>query len=248
MRLRALATALTVAALASCSDAAQPTGDNASGPEHLSARPQSNVTTAAPGTYRLFVATSKDARVTIPASASAAAAIPLVVMLHGLGANEEPLEEVIAFGEQMGFAVLTPYSRAQTWDLALGAFGNDVVLLNKALEETFKKVKVDAARIALAGVSDGASYALSLGVANGDLFTHLIAFAPGFLDDDVRRGKPAIFIAHARDDVVLSFQNTSTSIVPSLRALGYSVRFDPFDGNAHFNPAEADSAFHWFLR
>ncbi len=31
------------------------------------------------------------------------------------------------------------------------------------------------------GFSDGASYALSLGVPNGDLFTHIVAFSPGFM-------------------------------------------------------------------
>lgn len=32
-----------------------------------------------------------------------------------------------------------------------------------------------------AGFSDGASYALSLGLPNGNLFSHIVAFSPGFM-------------------------------------------------------------------
>jgi predicted esterase len=38
------------------------------------------------------------------------------------------------------------------------------------------------ATLAVSGFSDGASYALSIGPANGDLFTHVMAFSPGFAD------------------------------------------------------------------
>ena len=46
------------------------------------------------------------------------------------------------------------------------------------------------------GFSDGASYALCLGLLNGDLFTHVIAFSPGFVTDGSRRGKPRVFVSH----------------------------------------------------
>jgi phospholipase/carboxylesterase len=38
--------------------------------------------------------------------------------------------------------------------------------------------------VALGGFSDGASYALSLDLTNGDLFASLIAFSPGFIQLD----------------------------------------------------------------
>lgn len=58
-------------------------------------------------------------------------------------------------------------------------FGPDVLYLNKALHHVFNRYSIDPSRLAVAGFSDGASYALSLGVANGDLFSHIIAFSPG---------------------------------------------------------------------
>jgi hypothetical protein len=33
-----------------------------------------------------------------------------------------------------------------------------------------------------------------------------------------------------------------------LRFLAYPVRFDEFEGGHRVDPAEADTAFHWFLR
>ena len=38
---------------------------------------------------------------------------------------------------------------------------------------------IDPSRIAMAGFSDGASYSLSVGLANGDLFSAVFGFSPG---------------------------------------------------------------------
>ena len=53
--------------------------------------------------------------------------------------------------------------------------------MDQAVHHVFERYSIDPGRIGLAGFSDGASYALSLGVANGDLFTHIMAFSPGFM-------------------------------------------------------------------
>jgi len=39
----------------------------------------------------------------------------------------------------------------------------------------------DPARVTLGGFSDGATYALSIGLANGDLFPQVIGCSPGFI-------------------------------------------------------------------
>jgi hypothetical protein len=44
-----------------------------------------------------------------------------------------------------------------------------------------------------------------LGLINGDLFTHVMAFSPGFLVADRRDGRPAIFISHGTPDAILPF-------------------------------------------
>jgi phospholipase/carboxylesterase len=62
---------------------------------------------------------------------------------------------------------------------------------------------VDAGRLAVEGFSDGASYALSIGLTNGDLLTHVVAFSPGFASPVAYTGKPPVFVSHGTHDEVL---------------------------------------------
>ncbi len=99
--------------------------------------------------------------------------------------------------------------------------------------------------MAIGGFSDGASYAISLGLQNGDLFTHVVAFSPGFFVGNQRRGRPIFYVSHGQRDEILSFDNTAGRIVPELEAANYSVRFKEFDG-PHTVPAPiAREAFEW---
>jgi phospholipase/carboxylesterase len=127
---------------------------------------------------------------------------------------------MLALGEEFDFAVLAPRSTNATWDVIYGAFGVDVARIDAALAKTFQVVNVDSKLIALAGFSDGASDALALGLANGDLFTHVMAFAPGFMVPVPRIGKPRFFMVHGRRDNTLSIEATSRLYVPFLRTLG----------------------------
>jgi phospholipase/carboxylesterase len=57
-----------------------------------------------------------------------------------------------------------------------------------------KMCDADETRVAIDGFSDGASHALTLGVANGDLLTHILAFswAQG---TPFTTGKPSILVS-----------------------------------------------------
>jgi predicted esterase len=86
------------------------------------------------------------------------------------------------------------------------------------------------------GSSDGATYALALGRANGDRFTHRLAFSPGFLIPIHRQGVPSIFVSHGRADTVLPIATCSRRLVPALRRRGYVVRYREFDGGHEVPP------------
>ena len=102
----------------------------------------------------------------------------------------------------------------------------------------FERLAVDAGRLAIEGFSDGASYAVSLSLANGDLFTHVIAFSPGLVDQVAQRGgQPSIFIAHGTRDERLPIDASSVRRVTRLERDGYEVRFRKFD-DGHEVPAE----------
>ena len=88
----------------------------------------------------------------------------------------------------------------------------------------------DAKRVGIGGFSDGASYALSLGLANGDLFSRIFAFSPGFIREATPVGKPVIDVFHGTRDRILPIDATSRRIVPRLRRQGYDVTYVEFDG------------------
>ncbi|MDP9444002.1 MAG: hypothetical protein M3P83_06510 [Actinomycetota bacterium] len=83
--------------------------------------------------------------------------------------------------------------------------------------------------IAVGGFSDGASYALSLGIGNGDVFDAVVAFSPGFAAPLVRHGRPRVFVSHGRRDPVLPIERCSRRLVPQLRSSGYDVTYREFD-------------------
>jgi phospholipase/carboxylesterase len=145
------------------------------------------------------------------------------------------LRRLESFAEEAGVAVLAPDSRRATWDAIREEFGLDVRFIERALDKVFSLVDVDPARITVGGFSDGATYALSLGLINGDLFRRIIAFSPGFYIGGQAFGRPEIFISHGTSDPILPIDRCSHRIVPALKKQGYTVTFRQFDG-AHEIP------------
>lgn len=87
---------------------------------------------------------------------------------------------------------------------------------------------------------------VSFGLTNGDLFTHLVAFSPGFSSPADRRGKPPVFVSHGTRDEVLPIEDTSRRIVPRLESEGYEVRYQEFDGPHAVPKPVAREALEWF--
>ena len=138
--------------------------------------------------------------------------------------------------DQAGFVLLAPSSSAATWDAIRGSYGPDVTSIDRALEITLASTGARPERVAVAGFSDGASYALGLGLANGDLFSRVVAFSPGFIPAAPEVGRPAVYVSHGTGDTVLPIDRTSRRIVPSLQDDGYDVTYHEFDGG-HAVPA-----------
>ncbi len=92
-----------------------------------------------------------------------------------------------------------------------GAYGPDIAFIDRALEVTFGRLTIDAHRIAIAGFSDGASYALSVGLMNGDLYRDIFAFSPSFAEPVQYIGKPRIFISHGDKATVLPIESGGTA-------------------------------------
>jgi len=200
----------------------------------------------APGTKRpLGLDRSRDAVLQLPTKPTGEP-LPLLVMLHGAGGNGAGvLRRVTAAAEEAGVAVLAPDSRDSTWDGIRGGFGPDVAFIDRALARVFESVPIDPERVAVGGFSDGATYALSLGLVNGDLFRRVAAFSPGFIVGGTPQGKPQFFVSHGKADQILPIDECSRVIVPQLQRRGYQVIFKEFDGGHQVPPEIAAEAIRW---
>jgi len=159
------------------------------------------------------------------------------------------LEAYRALADANGFVLLIPRSVKGSWDMVedlrtrLGAemnvqprYGKDLQALDAALADLFSKVAIDAKHIGIAGFSDGATYALSVGTANPQLFGTVIAFSPGpgFIKNYSKSQR--VFVSHGEHDRVLPYSN-ARGIVARMRGRGMNVQFESFEGD-HEVPSE----------
>ena len=185
--------------------------------------------------------------------------IPLVILLHGAQMNGLSMLTVDDNVFQMaadwfGFILVAPKSTRSTWQLALGrgaapaAEVEDRRRLADAVHQVMHHYDIDPARIALAGVSDGATTALILGYVNGDRLSRVLALSPGLELGDLApftpHGKPLVFIAHGDQDEVLPIANTR-AIVSWLRRAGYQVTYTEDHEHHYLTKERAIAALQW---
>jgi phospholipase/carboxylesterase len=188
----------------------------------------------------------RDGVIQVPSGVSSDTPVPLVLFLHGATqSGARTLARIGAAADEAGVAVLAPDSRGTTWDAIRGDFSEDVVFLNRALDHVFGHLAVDPTRIAIGGFSDGASYGLSLGLANGDLFPRVVACSPGFIIQAPAHGHPRLFFSHGTNDQILPIDQCSRVMVPRLRSMGYDVSFREFEGRHELPPDIAAEALRW---
>jgi phospholipase/carboxylesterase len=184
--------------------------------------------------------------------------LPLLILLHKSGGSAREWfsggQSFAPYAEKGRFIILAPESPSLSWGIGPKNWGYDYVAVNRALEEAFARYAIDRNRLAIGGFSDGASYALSLGLANGDVFGYVIAFSPGFIVKAHARGRrgnnnevqiPLVYIAHGTGDNVLPITSTSRIFASSLQKNGYKVEFHEFSGSHHLSRQVADQAMTW---
>jgi phospholipase/carboxylesterase len=173
---------------------------------------------------------------------------PVLLMLHGAGGNgANALSLVSPLAEERGFLVVAPDSAGTTWDRLHGGFGVDTAYIQSLLGEIWSTYTINPVRVAIGGFSDGASYALSLGLTNGDLFSHVVAFSPGFMAPAALNGSPSIFVSHGTHDAVLPIDRCSRRIIPALRDAGYNVTYREFEGPHTVPRPIVREALDWVL-
>lgn len=173
----------------------------------------------------------------------------MLVILHGYG--QDPAQFTRSFrhwADRCAVVLVGPVARDVTWDVIATSrdldarrtrpslppmrFGEDARRIDRDLAALFAVAPIDSRRVAILGFSDGASYSLSLGLANPALFGWVIAFSPGFaLWPKQVALSQKVFIAHGTRDTRLPFEATRDDIVKPLRKAGVAVQFRQFDGD-----------------
>ncbi|MEO8370138.1 MAG: PHB depolymerase family esterase [Candidatus Solibacter sp.] len=215
----------------------------------LHARPSKSAAGALkPGVTPLNLRRERDALLYVPANAPDPA--PLVLYLHGAtGDEKQGIRRLSTLADEFGFLLLSPASEEGTWDAIRSDYGPDVRLIDQALMKVFAQRRIDPGKIAVCGFSDGASYALGLGLSNAELFPALMAFSPGFIPPGTQKsGAPRIFISHGTKDQILPIDQCSRRLVPELKQAGLTVKFEEFDGPHTVPPEIARQAMAWFLK
>lgn len=188
---------------------------------------------------------------------------PLIVLFHGAGmSGRNFLDGAKAEADRCGCLLLSVQSAGATWD-TIGLvstaskngratrdqlFGADTGRVEQALSVALRAADVDRRAVVLAGFSDGASYALSLGLANPSIVRGVIAFAPGFhLEPAAINPKQRLFIAHSPTDKILSFERTRDDTVASLKKAGFDLRFQTFEGGHRIDRALLSEGVNYVL-
>jgi len=200
------------------------------------------------GLQPLGLSTGRDATLYVPTDHKLSEPLPLMVLFHGAGGEAANwFGSYDDRGESARIIMLAIDSRGYSWDVLFIGHGPDVAFVDDALAATFDRCAVRADRISCAGFSDGATYSLAIGLTNGDLFSHVIAYSAGGLTGIDRHGAPRVFASHGVQDPILPV-GVSQEYVPRLRAAGYDVSYHDFQGGHEVPPAISSTAIAWLLQ
>ena len=201
-----------------------------------------------PGRHALGLFETRDAMLRVPAHVDPRLPTPLVVLFHGVGGSAEKILPMLeAHADKRGFLLLAPQSLHPTWDLVIAGNGPDRERLDRALAEVADRFLVDPGHLAFAGHSDGGSYALSLGLTNGDRVSHLIVSSAGFMSVQVQAGAPKVFLSHGTRDEQIPIDRSARNHARLLRAAGYDLTYIEYDGPHAYDPEVVRQAVDFFL-
>lgn len=201
-----------------------------------------------PGRHGLSFPEGREAVLVVPEGLDAAQPAPLLVMFHGAGGEaNRVLPQLVPHARARRFLLLAPQSMYPTWDVVVGGHGPDLQRLDGALAVVASHFRLDPARLAFAGFSDGGSYALSTGLTNGDVASHVIGLSAGFMNTFSQTGTPRVFLGHGRADRQLPIETSAHVHARRLLESGYDLTLQPFDGDHVIVPWVVARAIDFFL-
>jgi len=202
----------------------------------------------APGRNPLGLAETRDALLVVPEGIDPAQPTPLMVLFHGGGGSAEKILPMMEQHAQAnGFLLLVPQSQFPTWDLVIAGNGPDRERLDRALAEVGARYTLDPRHICFAGHSDGGSYALSLGLTNGQFVTHIIVSSAGFMSVQHQEGAPRVFLSHGVNDEQIPIDRSARAHAALLKGAGYDLTYMEYNGPHAYQPPVVALAVRFFL-
>jgi len=218
------------------------------GDARLRARPSTPTEAPPVGVASIPITLGVSGLVYFPPTYKPSTPAPVAFLLHGAGQDaSELMAPVSTYAESRGLVLAAVTSSQGTWDAIYGGFGPDVRAIDVALNWLFGRCNVDTKRLGVMGFSDGATYALSIGLINGDVFTHVVGHSAGFIIGGTRHGRPKVFLSHGRQDTILPIDQCGRRIAAQLKREGYDLRFDEFDGGHTASAEMRERAIQWFV-
>ena len=184
---------------------------------------------------------------------------PLFTVLHGAGRQDEGLAKSFRHEPNRRQALfLIPRSVEPTWDLIASEGRPDLDFLEYAYDLVYRRYPVDALQQSLLGYSDGASYALSVGLCNASMFRAVMGWAAGFLVLDpptaeqfkvaIPALRPRIYLEHGTHDQLFDFQTVALPMRDKLQKAGFDVTFSVDEGGRHWPSGTfQDEALDWYF-
>jgi phospholipase/carboxylesterase len=172
--------------------------------------------------------------------------LPLVVALHGgYGHGRDFLWTWLREARSRGFALLSPTSIGTTWSIT--SIDDDAGTLKRHMEEVYARINIDRSRILVTGMSDGATFALCLGLREASWFT-AIAPVSGVLSlTDIADAKGRrIYWVHGALDWIFPMSR-AVFACQALKDAGADVKLKVIQDLSHAYPREEnDGILTWF--
>jgi phospholipase/carboxylesterase len=204
-----------------------------------------------------------------PAGVADTAGYPLVVMLHGFGANMHDLASIAPALDATGYVYAfpnAPYSvqlgggmEGFSWSLGRPGVEEPAAPENEpAIEErldgfmsdVIKATGAERGRMVIGGFSQGAGVSLRYGLPRADAFAGIAVLSGFFRDAELvrpllpARREQRIFIAHGRQDQMIAMAMAQQTKA-FLEAEGYAPEFHEYDMTHSISEAELRDLAAW---